>query len=386
MANVSGNTLSAAMILPSAPSLTFIGPGGSTTLAATNDPSARLTGIAPPGAGISIFDGASKTASLTVAQDGTFSFTLGTLAPGAHSFAATVQTSVGSSALSFPVSVYELPAAVAGVSSLAASSLDIAGLAGTGYTLQLTAATTVIQLVDGTLSVGPDTSQAFIQRLYLGLLGRSADGPGLSAAALPLAAGAPLSSIAANILKSPEYVAQAGAQTGAQYVTSLYMNLLGRGPEPSGLAYWTGTLAAGTNRADVATLMALSPEAKTYNASNTGLLFSRDPTGTLLHELFETGLTREVDLPSLASFKAAANTGTTPAQFAQLVAGSAEFQAIHAPQSTTAFVTSLYQSALGRTPDAAGLQFWSGSTMTRASVLLGIATSTEASANLTRGG
>ena len=80
------------------------------------------------------------------------------------------------------------------------------------------------------------------------------------------------------------------------------------------------------------------------------------------------------------------DAGLTAQDFAQDVAGAPEFQALHSGQTTQQFVTDLYQSGLGRSPDPTGLSTWvsvlrSGS-MTRADVLLGLATSPEGVAHL----
>jgi hypothetical protein len=48
-------------------------------------------------------------------------------------------------------------------------------LQGDQSALRFVAGTEAIVLVDGTLSVGPDTNEAFIDRLYEGLLGRTAE-------------------------------------------------------------------------------------------------------------------------------------------------------------------------------------------------------------------
>ncbi len=60
---------------------------------------------------------------------------------------------------------------------------------------------------------------------------------------------------------------------------------------------------------------------------------------------------------------------------------SPEFTALHAGQSDTDFVNSLYQNGIGRTADTAGSNFWTGllstGQATRADVLLGISQAVE---------
>jgi len=66
---------------------------------------------------------------------------------------------------------------------------------------------------------------------------------------------------------------------------------------------------------------------------------------------------------------------------AQAFLGSGEFQAKHAGLSDAAFVDMLYENALGRHAETAGLANWTsalGHGATRAEVALGIAQSEEA--------
>jgi hypothetical protein len=151
-------------------------------------------------------------------------------------------------------------------------------------------------------------------------------------------------------------------------------------------SFWTNILAQGGSRGAVAVGIADSAEAKTYLAPTTAQVYAPNTPGTLAHELYETGLGREVDLASLAGFKTGFAT-MRPLQLASVIAGSAEFAADHAGQSNAAYVNSLYQDGLGRSADAAGGAFWTGllnsGQASQAGVLLGIATSSEAAAHLT---
>jgi hypothetical protein len=187
-------------------------------------------------------------------------------------------------------------------------------------------------------------------------------------------------------MNSPEYITDHGTQTPTQLVTSLYQGLLGRLPEAAGLASWTGELAQGVSAGNVAIGIADSPEAKAHLASTTAQVFVSNAAGTLVHELYETGLGREVERAVLPSYQAAYRT-ETPAQIAAGIAASPEFLADHGSQTNAAFVTTLYQDGLGRTPDPAGLASWTtalnSGTLSRSAVLLGIATSPEATGHLT---
>jgi hypothetical protein len=203
-----------------------------------------------------------------------------------------------------------------------------------------------------------------------------------------LAAGASKATVATEILNSPEYLNLHPAQTDTQFVTSLYEGMLGRAPDPNGLTAWTTELAQGTSRGAVAVGIADSPEAKAHLAADTARVWVPDSAGTLAHELYQTGLGREVDLAALPYYQAAYLT-ETPAQIAAGIAASPEFLADHGTQNNATYVTSLYEHGLGRAPaaDDPGLAFWTGAlaagTDTRSEVLLDIATSPEAVAHLT---
>ncbi len=241
-------------------------------------------------------------------------------------------------------------------------------------------------LTDSTLGFGPDTNAATTQRLYWGLLGRAADTAALTSADALVANGGSPATVAARLLASPEYAASHAAMTDMQFITSLYQGLLARAPDPAGVAAAATQLASGTSRAQLAVEVANSRESKAYLANTTYQLYVPNAAGTLAHELYETGLGREVDLPSLASFKVEL-AHLTPAQLAAQIAGSAEFTAAHATQSNAAYVNSLFQDGLGRPAGpGAGSAYWVGvlnNGASRGNVLLGIATSSEAAGHLT---
>lgn len=267
------------------------------------------------------------------------------------------------------------------------NSLHYATLLTQGFSLSLIPGAESVALVDGTLSVGPDTQEAAAQRFYEGLLGRAGDPSGLSAFDATITAGATYSAVAAGFLGSAEYQAAHGAQTDAQFVASLYQGFLGRAPDAGGGAFYTGLLASGTSRADVAAGIGNSPEAKAYLAADTSHVWVQSTSGTLAYEAYQTGLDREVELTALGNVTRGLANGLTPLQLFQGIAGSAEFQGLHGAQDNATFVGSLYQDGLGRTPDASGGAFYTGllnGGASRAAVLQDIATSPEASAHLTR--
>ena len=95
------------------------------------------------------------------------------------------------------------------------------------------------------------TTSAQVQQLYVGLLGRAADQTGLNywlneLNATP--AKMTLENLRANIVNSqPEYKAVFGALSRVDTVTKIYNNLFGRAPDATGLTYWTTGAGATVN-------------------------------------------------------------------------------------------------------------------------------------------
>ncbi len=284
-----------------------------------------------------------------------------------------------------PPDMLVMPAPVDGVSITDLSSADINAVLSLGTQLSFIGGTETVMLTDSSLSVGPDTNAATIQRLYVGLLGRATDTAGLVTWDAQLSVGVSKASVADSILKSQEYVAGHGTPDDSQFVASLYQGLLGRPPEAAGAALWTGQLALGVSRGTVAAAIADSAEAKSNLATATAQLYVPSAAGTLVHELYETGLGREVEASVLPTYKAM-YASTTPTQFATAITQSAEFMSLHAGQDNNAYVASLYQAGFGRAVDPGGLATWTdllNSGASRGVVLLDIATSGEAAARLT---
>jgi len=98
-----------------------------------------------------------------------------------------------------------------------------------------------------------------ISGAYQHYLGRGPDPAGQQAWLNAMNAGMTIEQLGANFIGSPEYYARAGS-TPQGWVTKLYADVLGRTPDPSGLAFWAATLNAGASRAQVSTGFVLSTE------------------------------------------------------------------------------------------------------------------------------
>ena len=293
---------------------------------------------------------------------------------------------LAASAPGTPVELLILPGADAsGYVRTNMSSLDIANALHAGFGLRLSAGTEAIILTDGVLSVGPDTAEAYLQRLYLGLLGRSYDAAGMEYWDRQLSQGMDRTAVATSFLGSAEYTSVPHATGAAAFITSLYASLLGRAPEAEGLAYWLSTPVQATGNAAIVRSFADMPEAKTRNAFATSKVFARDTAGTLLHNIYETALGREAELEGLAYWKSQLPF-LSPAGIAAQIAAQPETLSRHAGQSDTQYIADLIQTGFGRAPTQAELGTTLGrmnNGLTRAALMLEIAAHPETVARWT---
>jgi hypothetical protein len=101
---------------------------------------------------------------------------------------------------------------------------------------------TLLNSTEFSLYVGP------VSHLYLAAFQRVPDQPGLINRVNYARAGNSLQSTADTFTASQEFINRYGISSDSDYVTQLYQNVLGRAPDPGGLAHWTGLLASGATR------------------------------------------------------------------------------------------------------------------------------------------
>jgi uncharacterized protein DUF4214 len=192
--------------------------------------------------------------------------------------------------------------------------------------------------------------------------------------------------VAQQFVDSSEYQSVHGAQDNTAFVNSLYESVLGRAAEPGGLAAWTQMLTDGTSRGEVAAAIADSAEAKQRWADITSAgIFARDFDAATVREDYLAAFGREADTGGLAHWTNLLKTEISPADLAQDLAGSSEFQALHGQQTDMEYVESLYENGLGRPGDPGGEAFWVNSLQSGASrgdVLKAIAQSQEGQQHL----
>jgi kelch-like protein 17 (actinfilin)/kelch-like protein 20 len=121
----------------------------------------------------------------------------------------------------------------------------------------------------------------------------------------------------------------------ARFVTQAYQDLLGRDPEPAGLAYWGGLVITGTKRSDVVL----------------GIEGSAEYRDRLVREMYGSLLRREADPAGLSYFMGQLAGGATAVQVRTDILASAEYFARRGAGTTTGFLANLYQDVLGRGVD-----------------------------------
>jgi hypothetical protein len=216
---------------------------------------------------------------------------------------------------------------------------------------------------------------AEIAWLYYGLLDRAPDPGGLQGFANAIQNGDPLQLVAQSILGSAEYENTSIGRSNASFVQYLYCTALGRSPDASGFQGWDNALNTGTlSRANVVNGFLSSPEFQSDYAGQSN--------ATYINAVYEVALQRPADPVGLAGWQGALSNGMSRTTFDQLVVGSPEFQSSIADPAAAAFVGTLYEQALGRAPDAPGLQGWTSALVTgnlnNVGVAIGIAESPEA--------
>jgi hypothetical protein len=124
----------------------------------------------------------------------------------------------------------------------------------------------------------------------------------------------------------------------ARSVTRLYQQLLGRGPESTGLAYWTAQLASGVS----------------FNAVVQAFLETPEYLDDVIATDYRTDLGREVDAAGLAYWQTqVAQYGLNPDAIpAKLLAAPEAYD--EAGATTDGWLTMAYGRLFGREPDALG--------------------------------
>jgi hypothetical protein len=98
-----------------------------------------------------------------------------------------------------------------------------------------------------------------VVRLYRGYFGRLPDPAGLRYW-MGVARERGLGFVSASFASSPEFTSTYGALDDGAFVDRVYRNVLGRSPDAAGWSYWTSLLARGLTRGDLMLAFTESPE------------------------------------------------------------------------------------------------------------------------------
>lgn len=140
---------------------------------------------------------------------------------------------------------------------------------------------------------------------------------------------------------SPSQLTPANAYES--FVQATYHDFMERLPDNQGLANWSTALAHGSPMEQYLRWMSTSDEW----------------LGALVTKMYQDTLQRDPDPTGLYEWKRTLGTGQhTVAQVASFFYASDEYYTLHAGDSPSSFVTSLYQKLLNRDPDPLGLAYW----------------------------
>jgi hypothetical protein len=145
---------------------------------------------------------------------------------------------------------------------------DPSGLA--GWSGQLTAGVPVAQVVSGIVA-SPEYQTKVLNDLYLKYLGRPVDAVGI-AAWLPVLQTSGPTAVAAGLISSPEFYANAGG-TPQGFVQALYLDVLGRFPDPTSAANDVMAIQLGASLQQIALSVLNSTEAATDAVNQMYLTF-----------------------------------------------------------------------------------------------------------------
>jgi len=234
-----------------------------------------------------------------------------------------------------------------------------------------------IAFSDGTGVLDPTGNAAVVTRLYRAALDRVPDKAGLDLFTNALSKNAiTVSALAASFTSSPEFISRYGTPDNPGFVARLYQNVLHRAPDAEGAKHFTDALDHGASHEDALVSIADSAENRANLRSIAG-----DKNDGEATRLYQAALNRAPDSAGLSLFSTALSNGATPEQIARGFVTSTEFANNYgALTSPSDFVAQLYQNVLHRAPDAAGAQNFVNALnagASRESVLVGLSDSTE---------
>jgi len=197
------------------------------------------------------------------------------------------------------------------------------------------------------------THRGEIVRLYLACLGRLPDSAGHDNWVRARRSGLGLVEIAESLASSPEFTATYGPLSNREFVTTLYQNVLGRAPDPGGLAHWESVLASGQSRGSVVTGLSESGEFVSATRDQVELVDRSGPIARLYIAYFK----RQPDRGGLRYW---IGTGLGLGAISDQFAASAEFQQTYGSLEDDQFIDMVYHNVMDRPADPVGRDYWLG--------------------------
>lgn len=239
-----------------------------------------------------------------------------------------------------------------------------------------------IEFLDGRFSFETDSLYAVVYRMYDAAFDRGPDVFGMRTWTDELARGTPLSRLSDVFEASPEFQRRYGALTNTDFLKEMYRFSLDREADTEGLAHWVRNMDNGMTRAEVLYHFSESQEHKDVMTAKILAqgMWIQDEATFLIARMYDAALDRNPDLAGLRTWRAEMANGLTELQLAQAFMTSQEFQTRFGALNNQQYVEMLYQTALGRVGDAQGVADWTArlnSGTSRAEMLLIFATSDE---------
>ena len=233
-----------------------------------------------------------------------------------------------------------------------------------------------VQVADGVGRFDTSGHAEAVARLYQAAFDRPADLGGLENWTAQLDAQVlGIGSVAAAFITSPEFAAHYGAVSDQGFLQQLYQNVLGRSGDAGGTAYWTQALADGQARSQVLAGFSESLENRVDTRPTVG-----DGDLSAAYRLYQAAFNRTPDAAGLNYWTRQLDDGTALQTVARDMSNSFEYLSTYAALDPSAFVGRLYQNVLHRAGDAAGTEYWLGqlaSGQTMSLVLMNFSESTE---------
>ena len=236
---------------------------------------------------------------------------------------------------------------------------------------------------DGDLSFDENDVWAQVVRIYDTALQRLPDAGGLDFHTNRITSGqALLLNVATDFLNSPEFQAATGGLNNEQFVRYIYQTALDREPDASGLSYWTNQLNTGTSRASMLVLFSETAEHRVLTApALANGYFTTDVNYQNAALIYDTGLGRLPDAAGIIFWGDALKSGQhTFSSMSAAFAGSSEFMTRTAGFTNAQLVDYMYLNTLDRPGDAGGRAYWTAQLdagLSRADLIQNFAFSTE---------